>query len=91
MLPGFKKLTPDGSPIQQVQPGVFEVKESYSKDYDFYRSYEDFVPTDPSIKVGDRVPHATLRRLTPEEAEVTTDPTVSGGKKVVVFRAEVLN
>jgi glutaredoxin/glutathione-dependent peroxiredoxin len=86
MLPGFKKLNPDGSPIQQVQPGVFEVKESYSKEYDFYRSYEDFVPQEPpSIKVGDRMPHVRLRCLTADGVrEVTTDE-VFGGKKVVVF------
>ena len=27
MLPGFKKRTPNGSPIKEVQQGVFEVQE----------------------------------------------------------------
>jgi len=86
MLPGFKKLNRDGSPIKQVQPGVFEVEQSYSNNYDFFRSYEDFVPQHPpTIKVGDRVPHAKLRCLAADGVrEVTTDE-VFKGQKVVVF------
>jgi glutaredoxin/glutathione-dependent peroxiredoxin len=86
MLPGFKKLNPDGSPIQEVQPGVFEVEESYSKDYDFFRSYEDFIPQEPpSIRVGDRVPRVRLRCLTADGVRELTTEDVFGGKKVVLF------
>lgn len=86
MLPGFKKLNPDGSPIREVQPGVFEVEEAYSKDYDFFKSYEDFVPQEPpSIRVGDRVPRARLRCLTAEGIQEVTTDEVFSGKQVVVF------
>ena len=52
MLPGFKKRNRDGSPTKEVQQGVFEVQESYSQEYDFFRSYEDFIQPDATPTTG---------------------------------------
>lgn len=86
MLFGFKKLVPAGSPLRPVQAGVFEVEESYSNEYDFFRSYEENLPADRlSISVGDEVPSVKLRHLTVDGPKEITTGELFRGKKVVLF------